>query len=89
MSPMKIPRMRWIIAALLFLATMINYCDRIALMHSGRVRALGSPEELKDALGPGSTLEEVFRSHTGDTLAEPSERLRSVRETRRTARRLG
>jgi ABC-2 type transport system ATP-binding protein len=66
-----------------------QYCDRIALMHSGRVQAVGSPAELKDALGPGSTLEEVFRSHTGDTLAEPSERLRSVRERRRTARRLG
>jgi ABC-2 type transport system ATP-binding protein len=66
-----------------------QYCDRIALMHRGRVRALGSPAELKAELGPGSTLEEVFRSHTGDTLTEPSERLRSVRATRRTARRLG
>src|SRR5947208_932118 len=28
---MKIPRMRWIIAALLFLATTINYADRLAL----------------------------------------------------------
>ncbi|MFN0172727.1 MAG: MFS transporter [Bryobacteraceae bacterium] len=28
---MKIPRLRWIIAALLFLATMINYTDRLAL----------------------------------------------------------
>ena len=28
---MKIPRLRWIIAALLFLSTMINYADRLAL----------------------------------------------------------
>src|SRR5205809_2406979 len=28
---MKIPKLRWIIAALLFLATMINYADRLAL----------------------------------------------------------
>ncbi len=28
---MKIPRMQWVVAALLFLATMINYADRLAL----------------------------------------------------------
>ena len=28
---MKIPKMRWVVAALLFLATMINYADRLAL----------------------------------------------------------
>src|ERR671910_640617 len=28
---MKIPQMRWVIAAMLFLATMINYVDRQAL----------------------------------------------------------
>ena len=28
---MKIPKLRWIIAALLFLSTMINYADRLAL----------------------------------------------------------
>ena len=28
---MKIPRMQWVIAAMLFLATMINYADRLAL----------------------------------------------------------
>jgi ABC-2 type transport system ATP-binding protein len=66
-----------------------QYCDRIALMHRGRVRALGSPAELKAELGPGSTLDGVFRAQTGDTLTESSERLRSVRATRRTARRLG
>src|SRR5260370_17819936 len=29
--PMKIPHLRWIIALLLFLATCINYADRLAL----------------------------------------------------------
>src|ERR1051325_8079617 len=28
---MKIPKLRWLIAAMLFLATMINYTDRLAL----------------------------------------------------------
>src|SRR6266851_8534120 len=28
---MKIPKLRWVIAAMLFLATMINYADRLAL----------------------------------------------------------
>jgi ABC-2 type transport system ATP-binding protein len=66
-----------------------QYCDRIALMHRGRVRALGTPAELKSEQGPGRTLDDVFRAHTGDTLADSTERLRHVRATRRTARRLG
>jgi len=67
-------------------------CDRIALMHHGALKALGSPEELKADVGPDATLEDVFRHHTGETLEGPiSEKggLRSVRATRRTARRLG
>ncbi|SNS70687.1 MULTISPECIES: ribosome-associated ATPase/putative transporter RbbA [unclassified Azospirillum] len=34
-------------------------CDRISLMHSGRVLAVGTPVELRDAKG-GATLEESF-----------------------------
>lgn len=30
-QPMKIPRMRWVIAGMLFLATAVNYADRLAL----------------------------------------------------------
>ncbi len=44
-------------------------CDRVALMHRGRVRALGTPDELKvGSSGAGASLEDVFRHHTGDTL---------------------
>jgi ABC-2 type transport system ATP-binding protein len=68
-------------------------CDRVALMHLGRIRAEGSPDELERALGPTATLEDVFRHHTGDSLAgggnEGKGGLREVRQTRRTARRLG
>jgi ABC-2 type transport system ATP-binding protein len=66
-----------------------QYCNRIALMHRGRVRALGTPAELKAGLEPGATLEEVFRAYTGDELDEPGGGFRDARRTRRTAGRLG
>ncbi|MEU5426036.1 ATP-binding cassette domain-containing protein [Streptomyces olivoreticuli] len=80
-------------------------CDRVALMHRGRIRALGTPEELKSALvthrreaggedtGP-PTLEDVFRHYAGSGLDEPGAdeqrgEFRDVRRTRRTASRVG
>lgn len=65
------------------------YCDRIALMHQGTIRAEGTPAQLKEALGAGVTLDDVFRHHTGDTLEIGSGGIRDVRRARRTARRLG
>ena len=65
-------------------------CDRVALLHQGKLRALGSPDELKAALGPDASLEDVFRHHTGGSLEESEKGgLRNVRSTRRTARRMG
>jgi ABC-2 type transport system ATP-binding protein len=67
-----------------------EHCDRLALMHRGRIRALGTPTELKAAIGPDATLDDVFRRHTGDTFAECHKGgLRDVRAARRTAGRLG
>ncbi|HKS47240.1 MAG TPA: ATP-binding cassette domain-containing protein [Amycolatopsis sp.] len=66
-----------------------QYCERVALMHRGRIRAQGSPAELERQLGPDSTLDDVFRVVTGDELEEASGGMRDVRATRRTARRLG
>jgi ACS family hexuronate transporter-like MFS transporter len=44
---MKIPRLRWVIAAMLFLATMINYADRMALsiVSTDLRRELGMTEQ--------------------------------------------
>ena len=66
-------------------------CDRIALMHHGRIRAQGTPAELKSALGPGATLDDVFRHHVGAAIEdeETAGGGRDVRRTRRTAQRLG
>jgi ABC-2 type transport system ATP-binding protein len=79
-------------------------CDRIALMHLGRVRALGPPDDLKEALSPGASLEDVFRHYTGNSLESSGDTglnadgasdgqgkggMRGIRTTRRTAGRLG
>ncbi|PZG14592.1 ABC transporter ATP-binding protein [Nonomuraea aridisoli] len=71
-----------------------QYCDRVALMHQGRVRAVGTPRQLTDDLrarrGDGSspTLEDVFRDVAGSGLDEGGD-FRDVRRTRRTASRVG
>jgi ABC-2 type transport system ATP-binding protein len=36
------------------------YCDRVALIHEGRVACIGTPSELKEGFGPGATLDDVF-----------------------------
>ena len=65
-------------------------CDRVALMHRGELRAIGSPSGLVAELGPDATLDDVFRHFTGDSLtADEKGGLRDVRSARRTARRLG
>ena len=64
-----------------------EHCDRVALMHRGRIRALGTPAELIDSLAGGGTLDDVFRAYTGDDL--DGGKFRDVRATRRTAGRLG
>jgi ABC-2 type transport system ATP-binding protein len=43
-------------------------CDRVALMHAGRIAALGTPAELRQAAGPGATLDDAFERLTGAIL---------------------
>jgi ABC-2 type transport system ATP-binding protein len=70
-----------------------QYCDRVALMHHGTIRALGTPAELRAGLaaetGGAPSLEDVFRAYTGDEFKDEAGGIRDVRGTRRTANRLG
>ncbi|WP_327181147.1 ABC transporter ATP-binding protein [Streptomyces sp. NBC_01334] len=78
-----------------------QYCDRVGLMHRGRIRALGTPADLRQGLGerrraegapataPLPTLEDVFREVAGSGLDEQAGDFRDVRSTRRTAQRVG
>lgn len=75
-----------------YMAEADSLCDRIALLHKGKLRAAGAPADLKAALGPHATLEDVFRHHADAGLDEdPTTEggLRGVRSTRRTAQRAG
>ena len=65
-------------------------CDRVALMHHGRLRAVGSPGELKKTVTPEATLEDVFRHYAGTDLDEDTSQtgFKEVRSSRRTARRV-
>jgi len=67
-----------------------QYCDRIALMHRGRIRASGTPAELKATVGAPATLDDVFRAAiSGELGNDAGEGMRNVRATRRTARERG
>ncbi len=64
-------------------------CLRVAIMHLGKVAAIGTPAELKASLGGGEvTLDDVFVHYAGGTL-ETGGNYRETSRTRRTAQRLG
>jgi ABC-2 type transport system ATP-binding protein len=63
-------------------------CDRLAIMQAGRIAAEGSPDELKQQVGPTASLDEVF-AHFGAGIIDEGGRYRDVRSARRTASRLG
>jgi ABC-2 type transport system ATP-binding protein len=62
-------------------------CDRVAMMHEGRVAEVGSPHDLKAQVGDGATLDDVFM-HFAGTGVDSRGGYRDVLRTRRTARRL-
>jgi len=66
-------------------------CDRVALMHHGRLRAVGTPAELKTKVGPEASLEDVFRHYAGSGLDEAADHngLGGIRAGRKAARNAG
>jgi ABC-2 type transport system ATP-binding protein len=63
-------------------------CDELAILHEGRVATVGKPAELKAAIGPTATLDDVFAQCCGVMITEGGN-YRDVRQTRSTASRLG
>jgi ABC-2 type transport system ATP-binding protein len=47
-------------------------CHRTAIVHQGRLCALGTPTELRQAYADGGTLEQVFFKVTGADGAAPT-----------------
>ncbi|MFZ0640893.1 MAG: ATP-binding cassette domain-containing protein [Candidatus Acidiferrales bacterium] len=63
-------------------------CDVLALMHLGKVAVTGKPADLKSALGAAATLDDVFVHYSGASIEEGGN-FHDIRQTRRTASRLG
>lgn len=68
-------------------------CDRVALMHRGRLQAVGSPSELKAQVAKRATLEDVFRHYAAsgldDDTTESDRGIREIRSARKVSRRVG
>jgi ABC-2 type transport system ATP-binding protein len=60
-------------------------CDRVAVMHAGRIEAVGTAAQLKAAVGPAASLDDVFEKLTGAAI-ETGGGYRDTRQTRRGAR---
>ena len=57
-------------------------CQRIGILHAGRLEEVGTPAELKARLGPGATLDDVFVHITGAEI-QAGGHYTDVRQTRR------
>lgn len=73
-------------------------CDRVALMHRGQLRAVGTPDKLKakvSKVSANATLEDVFRHYAAsgldeeDDSSETNGSIREIRSSRKVARRVG
>lgn len=62
-------------------------CDRVAIMHFGKVAAIGTPAELKVSVGDNATLDDVFVYYSGYEV-DSGGNYHEVSRTRRVARRL-
>lgn len=66
-----------------------NHCDRLAIMHTGKLVALGTSAQLKASMGGSNrTLDDVFAYYAGTTL-EAGGNYHDASAERAVARRLG
>jgi ABC-2 type transport system ATP-binding protein len=65
-----------------------SLCDRVAIMHRGKIVVANTPDRLKASLGGPATLGDAFIHYAGDTLESGGSYRDSATERRR-ARRLG
>lgn len=66
-----------------------HLCNRIAFMSRGHLMAMGTPQELKNAINkPNATLEDAFIYYTAETLSE-GKTFENVSRERKTTNRLG
>lgn len=63
-------------------------CDELAILHAGRIAVVGKPEELRMAVGPGATMDDVFAHYAGGGMTEGGDLARAV-QSRDAARRRG
>lgn len=67
-----------------------SLCQRVAIMHLGKIATIGTPLELKESIDqPNATLDDVFAYYTGHALDVGGGTYRDVSRARRAARRLG
>ena len=57
-------------------------CERIGVLHNGRLEEIGKPAELKAQIGPNATLDDVFVHVTGAEI-DSGGTYRDVRQSRR------
>jgi ABC-2 type transport system ATP-binding protein len=65
-------------------------CDELAILHLGKIAAVGNPAKLKESVGPEATLDDVFARYSGVSIQEGGgTTYRDIRQARRSASRLG
>ena len=63
-------------------------CTRMAIMHLGKIAAVGTPSELKASVGEGATLDDAFVYYSGGEV-DSAGSYREASRVRRLARRVG
>ena len=65
-----------------------SLCDALAILHAGRIAVVGKPGELRTALGPAATMDDVFAHYAGGGIRESGD-LAGAIQAREAARRHG